>query len=99
MILIRVIYRTRPGQRDSFVKALIKEAIPAATRQEPGNLAYDFSCAIDDPDVVYLVEQWESKEALLVHSKQPMFRRLGELREQLGVERELAVYQAERSSL
>ena len=99
MILIRVSYRTRPGERDRFTNALIEENIPAVTRQEPGNLAYDFSCALDDPDIVYLVEQWESREALLVHSRQPMFRRLGELREELGVERELAVYQAEPASL
>lgn len=99
MILIRVSYRTRPGERRRFVEALMKEEIPSATKQEPGNLAYDFSCAIDDPDVVYLVEQWESKEALLIHSRQPMFSRLSELRNQLGVERELAVYRAELSTL
>lgn len=99
MILIRVCYRTRSGERNSFVEAILKENIPAITRQEPGNLAYDFSCSIEDPDIVYLVEQWENKDALLVHSKQPMFRRLGELREQLGVERELSVYQAELSFL
>ena len=96
MILLRVSYHARPGERDKFVQALLDEGIPAATRQEPGNVAYDFSCPIDEPDTVYLVEQWESMEALGVHSKQPMFQRLGALRAELGVTRgTISAYQAE----
>ena len=96
MILIRVTYRTRPGERDAFIKALLDEDIPACTRKETGNHAYDFMLSIEDPDVVCLVEQWENQTCLEEHIKQTKFHRLSELREILGVSRDaVAIYNAE----
>ena len=99
MIFIRVTYRVKPGERDAFIKALIAEEIPACTQKENGNLAYDFMLPIDNPDTVCLIEQWENQACLEEHTKQAKYRRLGELRAELGVEREmLTVYDVQSCS-
>jgi len=81
MILIRVSYRTKPGYRDDFVKALLDEDIAGRTRKEPGNLEYTFSVPIGTTDAVCLLERWESAEALVPHPRQPHFLRLQEIKE------------------
>ena len=96
MIMILVKYRTKTGERDAFVKALLSEGIPACTQKENGNLCYDFSLSIEDPDAVFLVEQWKDPDCLQEHASQPMYRRLGELRKELSVEREtFVIYDAQ----
>lgn len=45
--------------------------IVAATRAEPGCLAYSFAEDVLAPGVVYVVEQWESWAALDAHFKTP----------------------------
>lgn len=87
MILIRVTYCTKPGERDSFIQGLLDEKIPACTRREEGNICYDFTLPIEEPDTVYLIEQWKDTACLEKHAAQPMFHRLSELREKLGVTR------------
>ena len=88
MILIRVTYRTKTGERDAFIRALLAEEIPACTRREEGNICYDFLLPVEDPDAVCLVEQWRDQACLEQHTKQPKFSRLSELRSELGVVRE-----------
>lgn len=40
----------------------------AATREEPGNIEYEFFSALDDPGRFHLHEAWESQEAIDAHS-------------------------------
>ena len=96
MILIMVSYRAKAGERDAFVRALLDEQIPNRTREEEGNIGYDFLLPIEDPDVVCLVERWRDEACLNTHVKQPMFLRLSALRGELGVERErVSIYNAQ----
>lgn len=67
-----------------FAKAHIGDATAAframasATRQEPGNLAYDIFRSIDDDQEFYIVEHWASPAALAAHERTDAFIRFGQ---------------------
>ncbi|GGM87459.1 putative quinol monooxygenase [Dactylosporangium sucinum] len=54
MIFITVKFRVRPEHADAWPS--ITAAFTAATRAEPGNLWFDWSRSLDDPDEYVLVE-------------------------------------------
>jgi quinol monooxygenase YgiN len=56
--------------------AAAKTAI-AATRKEPGNIAYDMYESVTEPTRIVFVEQWESVEALAPHGKSDHMRAFG----------------------
>ena len=51
----------RSGARDEILARAVE--VQAATRAEPGCLAYDFYIGTDDPDRLVFMEAWTSKEA------------------------------------
>lgn len=57
-----------PGTRDEILARA--PAAQAATRAEPGCIAYDFYACTDDPDRLVFVESWTSKEAHDFHMQQ-----------------------------
>jgi quinol monooxygenase YgiN len=67
-----------------FAKEHIADAVAAframasATRQEPGNLAYDIFHGIDDDQEFYIVEHWASPAALAAHERTDAFIRFGQ---------------------
>ncbi len=40
----------------------------AKTREEPGNVSYEFFAALEDPSRFHVFEEWESAEAIQEHS-------------------------------
>ncbi|WP_138471015.1 putative quinol monooxygenase [Poseidonocella sp. HB161398] len=57
-----------PGTRD---KVLSKApAAQAATRAEPGCIAYDFFTCTDDPDRIVFVEAWADEAAHAAHMEE-----------------------------
>ena len=67
-----------------FVRGETGAAIDAFTpaielsQQEPGCIKFAAHQDVDDPDVLVVVEQWESKEAHDSHLKQPHVQTLNE---------------------
>ena len=57
-----------PGTRDAILSRA--PAVQAATRVEPGCLAYDFFTCTDDPDRLVFVEAWRDKAAHEFHMEQ-----------------------------
>lgn len=49
-------------------KLLVKETI-----KEQGCISYELFQALDDPNSLTLIEEWEDEEALLFHTKTPHF--------------------------
>jgi len=77
---IRVIYviatlTVKPETRAELIAAA-RQSI-AATRKEPGNIAYDMHESITDPSRIVFVEQWDSTDALAVHGKSEHMRAFG----------------------
>ncbi|WP_172292005.1 putative quinol monooxygenase [Pseudoruegeria sp. HB172150] len=59
----------QPGTRDQILARAPE--VQAATRDEPGCLAYDFFTCTDDPDRLVFVEAWTDKAAHTFHMEQP----------------------------
>lgn len=57
-----------PGTRDRVLSHAPE--VQAATRAEPGCIAYDFFTCTDDPDKLVFVETWRNQEAHAFHLNQ-----------------------------
>ena len=80
MLTWNVTYHCKPGQRDAFYKALCDLGVRANSLTEAGNVKYDYFLDVQDPDVLLLIETWESQEALTAHSSTETFAKLQALK-------------------
>jgi quinol monooxygenase YgiN len=72
MILIVVKFQVRPDRREDW-RAIMDE-FTAATRQEAGNISFEWFGNTEHPDQFVLIEEFESPEAGDVHVKTDHFR-------------------------
>ena len=80
MLTWNVTYHCKPGQREAFYQALCDLGIRENSIHEDGNLKYDYYFDAQDPDILLLVEIWESQEALTAHSSTETFAKLQALK-------------------
>ena len=64
----------KDGCKDAL-KAALEELI-RKTRLEDGNISYDLYESLEDPNIVTMLEEWESREALDAHVKTEHFTRI-----------------------
>ncbi len=70
-------------------------AVIAASRADPGCLAYGFAEDVLDPGLIHVAERWESAEALAAHGRAPHMAPWRAACVAAGVgERNLRVYEA-----
>ena len=75
MIHVIALLTAKPGQRDALLQAV--QGNLAAVRAEEGCIAYGPAIDADPtpakfgPDVIVVLEQWASPEALAAHGKAP----------------------------
>ncbi|SHF46938.1 Quinol monooxygenase YgiN [Jatrophihabitans endophyticus] len=72
MILIVVKWQLRPDKVDSWLDQV--SAFTDATRAEPGNLFFEWSRSVDDPDTFLLVEGFADDDAGAAHVGSEHFR-------------------------
>jgi quinol monooxygenase YgiN len=58
-------HRAKPGKEQALREALL--AVCAPTRAEKGCINYDLHASLDDPGLLVLHENWESKDDLDAH--------------------------------
>ena len=80
MLLLNVYYRCKSGQREAFHQALSALGARAVSIQEAGNGKYDYFFDAQDPDVLLLVEHWESQAHLDAHCSTETFAKLQALK-------------------
>ncbi|MDQ3944264.1 MAG: antibiotic biosynthesis monooxygenase [Actinomycetota bacterium] len=73
MIFIVVKFTIRPDKSDDWIS--LTEEFTTATRQEPGNLFFEWSRSVDNPNQFVLVEAFESPEAGGVHVTTDHFKK------------------------
>lgn len=71
MIFIAVKFTVRTAERDNWLPAV--EAFTRATRQEPGNVFFDWSHSVENPDQFVLLEAFASPEAGAAHVRSAHF--------------------------
>lgn len=81
-LIMHVVYKVKAGKRDEFIKRVTEAGIIKATKQEPGNLLYDYYCPIDDNNSVLLVEEWTDTNAQEAHCRTEHFKRLSEIKKE-----------------
>ena len=70
MYTIYVKYECLPQKREAFVQKVKDTGIMAAIRAENGCVRYEYYLSEEDPDVLLLIEQWESKNHQQIHLTQ-----------------------------
>ncbi|WP_406456600.1 antibiotic biosynthesis monooxygenase [Streptomyces sp. NBC_00876] len=71
MIFIAVKFTVRTAERDNWLPAV--EDFTLATRQEPGNVFFEWSRSVENPDQFVLLEAFASAEAGAVHVQSAHF--------------------------
>ncbi|MCF3122656.1 antibiotic biosynthesis monooxygenase [Streptomyces arenae] len=72
MIFIAVKFTVRPEHAESWLEHTA--AFTAATRAEEGNLFFDWSRSVDDPNQYVLLEGFRDAEAGAVHVRSDHFK-------------------------
>jgi quinol monooxygenase YgiN len=69
MIIVKGEVRFGDGDIERLKPALAANI--AATRAEPGCAAYAYSVDVVDPNLLHVVEEWSSEEAIEAHMQSP----------------------------
>lgn len=76
-----VTYTAKPGQRETFLRALAARGLPETIRAEEGCLQYDYYLSIENADEILLLERWATAEAQQAHLSQPHMAQVRELKD------------------
>lgn len=90
MLYVNVTYTLPKANRDAFVADVLGQNIPALTRQEYGNHAYDFSVPVEHDDKVYLREIWED-DAFEIHKGSENIQKLVAMKDKYQIETSLVI--------
>ena len=66
-----VTFRCVPGKREAFVQKVQETGVLDAVRKEDGCARYEYFFSQEDPDLLLLMEAWESQTHQQVHIGQP----------------------------
>lgn len=80
MIIVEVHYYTKDGMREAFLQRIVEEGIDVASRQDEGNIQYDYFFSPDNKNELLLFEKWESPESLEKHSQAEHLKKMGAFR-------------------
>ncbi|PKM61252.1 MAG: hypothetical protein CVU99_04280 [Firmicutes bacterium HGW-Firmicutes-4] len=75
-LLLNVTYTTKPGKRTEFLNFLTQLGVVEQSKQEPGNLRYNYFYPLDSDEQLLLVEIWEDDEALALHVQTDHYKHL-----------------------
>ena len=77
MIEVHVNYYFKNNEdRDKFYKEAKDAGIISASKNEPGNIRYDYYIPMDADGEIYLLEQWSDQEVLDFHCAAEHFAKL-----------------------
>ena len=68
-------HRTKPGATDTVLKHL--ENLAKETRNEPGNISYEFFRGVDDDRKIVILESYYTADDFELHRQTPHFLGIG----------------------
>lgn len=87
MYKILVFYRAENGEvLRKFYEEVKNAGIIEKSREEAGNLQYDYFFSAEKENEILLVEKWESPESQQYHSTLPHFAELGKIKEKYNIQ-------------
>ena len=85
-LFVWVQYQTVPGKREEFLRRMLAAGIPAASRNEPGNLRYECLIPAEQEDQLCLLEIWQDEAAQQAHRLTPHYQALTALKQEYVTE-------------
>ena len=79
-ITINIYYKGENGNAKKFAREMVSSGIVDRVRAEVGNLKYEYFFPMDDNETVLLIDRWKNEEALDIHHKSEMMRKIADLR-------------------
>ena len=67
MLNLLVTFNMRSGDREPFIDEMVKAGILEKVRAEKGCHYYDFYSALQKPDILLLLEEWEDEDCQKAH--------------------------------
>jgi len=80
-VLLNVTYTAKAGKRAEFFKALNKIEVARHSKEESGNIKYDYFYPADSEDQLFLMEIWEDDAAVAFHAQTDHFKKLQSLKD------------------
>jgi quinol monooxygenase YgiN len=81
-LLFEVRYTVKEGKRQEFVQKLKEADIAEKTRKEKGNERYEYFYPVEDINVVFLMEVWDTAEDQKAHMLTPHIQVLTALKKE-----------------
>lgn len=80
-MIVNIYYTGKNGSARKFAEEMTESGIVADIRAEEGNERYEYFYPMDDPETVLLIDKWRNRQALDVHHKSEMMKKIAALRE------------------
>nr|WP_039692898.1 antibiotic biosynthesis monooxygenase [Streptococcus gallolyticus] len=64
---VNIYYEGVNGSTKKFIEEMNSLGIVDAIRSESGNLRYDYSFLVSNPEIVVFIDSWESQESFKAH--------------------------------
>ena len=88
-----IYYSGKNGNAKKFVEEMISSGTVEKIRNEEGNEKYEYFFPVDDSETVLLIDRWKNKEALDIHHKSEMMKKVAELREKYNLSIKIEQYE------
>lgn len=80
-LTVNLYYTGKNGNARKFVEEMVSSGIVDEVRAEEGNERYEYFFPMDDPETVLLIDRWRNQEALDIHHKSEMMKKIAALRD------------------
>ena len=91
-LTINIYYSGKNGSAKKFAEEMISSGTVEKIRKEEGNEKYEYFFSMYDPETVLLIDKWKNKEALNLHHKSEMMKKIAELRDKYGLHMKVEKY-------
>lgn len=72
-IRMLVTYKVKHGKRDDFISEIKQNDIIEKSRNEQGNIKYDYFIPLENDNELLLIEEWENQLCIDQHKTTPHF--------------------------
>lgn len=86
MITLNVIYESNNNGALDYVKEVKETGLLDLIHQEEGNIQYEYFSSLENLNKVFLLEKWESKEAVEKHNTSNNMKKLGEIKQKYNIQ-------------
>ena len=91
-ITINILYTGQNGSARKFAEEMVASGVVEAVRAEAGNERYEYYFPMDDPESVLLIDRWQNQQALDIHHKSDMMKKIAELRQTYNLKMKVERY-------